>query len=213
MVNDFVSYLVTMSEKRNQTGPWGMRDDVTLAQRVLEREPDAIEDFIELYRLQIYEVAYRLTRNKEDALDLTQEVLVKAIEAIEKWDSRYSLGLWINRIALNHTLDFVRKVSRRSQLVRRSNDAAAQTGLFEIAEQRNPFQIAAERELRRLLMQGIQRLSRKQRQIVLLRHFHALKVREISEVFRCSEGTIKRQLDRSYKKLRRFLNGFYGKRK
>jgi RNA polymerase sigma factor (sigma-70 family) len=195
------------------TGPRGMQDDVTLARRLLERKPDAVEDFVELYRLQIYEVAYRLVQNKEDALDLTQEILVKAIEAIDKWDARYSLGLWINRIALNHSLDFVRKATRRSRLVRISDDAAEASGLFEIAEQRNPFQIAAERELHELLLRGIQGLSRKQRQAVLLRHFHALKVRQISEIFRCSEGTVKRQLDRSYKKLRRFLNGFYGKRR
>jgi RNA polymerase sigma factor (sigma-70 family) len=195
------------------TGPRGMQDDVILARRLLEREPDAVEDFVELYRLQIYEVAYRLVRHKEDALDLTQEILVKAIEAMDKWDARYSLGLWVNRIALNHSLDFVRKATRRNRLVRVSNDAAEASGLFEIAEQRNPFQIAAERELRNLLLRGIQSLSRKQRQVVLLRHFHALKVRQISEIFRCSEGTIKRQLDRSYKKLRRFLNGFYGKKR
>jgi RNA polymerase sigma-70 factor (ECF subfamily) len=196
-----------------KTGPQGMHDDVSLARRLMEREEDAVEDFVELYRVQIYEVAYRLTQNKEDALDLTQEVLVKAIEAIEKWDARYSLGLWVNRIALNHSLDFVRKATRRSRLLSTSDDAAEGNGLFEVAEHRNPFQIAAERELRSLLMRGMQGLSRKQRQIVLLRHFHALKVREISEVFRCSEGTIKRQLDRAYKKLRRFLNGFYGKGK
>src|ERR1044071_8966523 len=115
--------------------------DAELVNRYLAGDTAAFDEIMVRYERQIYRICYRFVDNRDDAMDLAQEVFIKAFEHLATFRRESSLKTWLYRIAMNHCINHVKKhcqefveVNEYTAQVRES----AQSGLEE-REQREHF--------------------------------------------------------------------------
>src|SRR5262244_4019001 len=86
--------------------------DAILVDRYLTGDMAAFDELMIRYERQIYRVCYRFVDNREDAMDLAQEVFIKAFEHLPSFRKESSLKTWLYRIAMNHCINHVKKNAR-----------------------------------------------------------------------------------------------------
>src|SRR5499427_6284297 len=86
--------------------------DADLVDRYLAGDMSAFDELMIRYERQIYRVCYRFVENREDAMDLAQEVFIKAFEHLAAFRRESSLKTWLYRIAMNHCINHVKKHSQ-----------------------------------------------------------------------------------------------------
>ena len=169
--------------------------DAELVDRYLAGDTAAFDEIMIRYERQIYRVCYRFVDNREDAMDLAQEVFIKAFEHLTTFRRESSLKTWLYRIAMNHCINHVKKHSQEFVEVTEytgSIRASAQS-LLEDREQREHF--------RRLVKQ----LPPKQKAILELRINEQLSYDEIAKISGRSVSTIKASVFFALEKLRKLV--------
>src|SRR2546429_6632391 len=86
--------------------------DAALVDRYLSGDMSAFDELMIRYERQIYRVCYRFVENRDDAMDLAQEVFIKAFEHLPTFRRESSLKTWLYRIAMNHCINHVKKNAR-----------------------------------------------------------------------------------------------------
>src|SRR5437016_425130 len=86
--------------------------DAELVDRYLAGDTAAFDEIMIRYERQIYRVCYRFVDNRDDAMDLAQEVFIKAFEHLATFRRESSLKTWLYRIAMNHCINHVKKHSQ-----------------------------------------------------------------------------------------------------
>lgn len=158
---------------------------------------DAFDRLVAAHEDRIYHAAYRITGNSEDARDAAQETFVKAFRALPRYRHEAAFGTWLHRIAVNASLDIVR---RRPQ--------APPVPLEEVvlpAQTHNPDTEAERHEVQRRVHDALRRLAPDHRVIVVLRDLQGLAYEEIAEVLRIPIGTVRSRLSRAREVLRALL--------
>jgi RNA polymerase sigma-70 factor (ECF subfamily) len=181
--------------------------------RVLAGERDAFDEIVFLYRDEMYGVAWRLTRNADDALDVLQEIFLRTFRALGSFRGRSSFSTWLHRIAVTTAMDYLRRERRHyGQRVYESagddEDDAGSRPLEHATGEAPPPDQAAKAEIRRALHEALARLSRRQREVIILHYFHELPLPQVAEVLRCSVGSVKCHLFRAQVRLRALLKDF-----
>lgn len=184
---------------------------------VLAGNLNAFDEIVYLYRDQVFGIAWNLTHDTEDALDITQEVFLRAYRALRSYRGNARFSTWLHRIALNTTMDYLRRESRqwRRRVTEPHDPQQAQDAAF------NPLEhgrVSAEqgaatlqrKERQRRVMEAIHQLSARQKRVILLRYYHDLTLSEIAKVMKCSEGAVKRHLFRAQTRLRLLLKDVQG---
>jgi len=169
--------------------------DVELIERYFAGDAAAFDEIMIRYERQIYRVCYRFVENREDAMDLAQDVFVKVFEHLPTFRRESTLKTWLYRIAINHCLNHVKKhaqefveVTEYTGTVRPSAHAQ-----LEDREQREHF--------RRL----VRRLPPKQKAILELRINEQLSYEEIARISGRSVSTIKASVFFALEKLRKLV--------
>ena len=169
--------------------------DAELIERYFAGDTSAFDEIMIRYERQIYRVCYRFVEDREDAMDLAQDVFVKAFEHLPTFRRESTLKTWLYRIAINHCLNHVKKHSQEFVQVTEftsSTKSSAQAEL-EHQEQRQRF--------RRL----VKRLPPKQKAILELRVNEQLSYEEIAKISGRSVSTIKASVFFALEKLRKFV--------
>src|SRR3989441_6029575 len=169
--------------------------DADLVERYLAGDMTAFDELMIRYERQIYRVCYRFVENRDDAMDLAQEVFIKAFEHLATFRRESSLKTWLYRIAMNHCINHVKKNSHEFVEVSETIGtvgASAQSQL-EDREQREHF--------RRLVKQ----LPPKQKAILELRINEQLSYEEIAKISGRSISTIKASVFFALEKLRKLV--------
>src|SRR6266481_6937124 len=115
--------------------------DADLVERYLAGDTTAFDEIMIRYERQVYRVCYRFVENRDDAMDLAQEVFVKAFEHLSSFRRESSMKTWLYRIAMNHCINHVKKHSQEFVEISEytgSVRASAQSQL-EDREQREHF--------------------------------------------------------------------------
>ena len=163
---------------------------------------------------EIYGLLYRLTENREEARDLTQETFLRAFQSIVHFRGESDLRTWIYRIAINQARNRWRWWRRRRRDVTVSIDAPeignGRLGLVSTLRSKNvkdPEQDALESERERALKKALSSLRRVYREAVVLRDIEGFAYEEIATALDISVGTVKSRLARGRQELRRKLEG------
>jgi RNA polymerase sigma-70 factor (ECF subfamily) len=169
----------------------------------------AFEFLFEKYRERIFAVAFRFVRNKEDALDVTQEVFLRAYQGLAKFKTDAKFFTWLYRIAVNRAIDFT-----RARATRRTVDAEDPHGEGEgllaslpSPDAQDPADLAQRRELSGKLLEAVESLPPKHRVVFILHSMEDLSYKEIAGVVGCSMGTVMSRLFYARKKLQQYLAG------
>jgi len=159
----------------------------------METVAERFERLFREYRGRVFAFALRFTGNREDALDLTQDVFLKVYTALER-NGIQRESAWIYRIATNTCIDWLRR--RRREGLRCGMEV-------EILDSR--WEESKEKEARDLLKEALKSLSPTHRRVILLRWLKGLSYREIAEKMGCSLGTVMSRLHYARKYLRHYL--------
>jgi RNA polymerase sigma-70 factor, ECF subfamily len=178
--------------------------DEELAMAFQGGDSAAFEALVRRHQGRVYGAAYRVTGNREEALDVAQQALWKMHQQIHRWKPGVFLP-WLLRLTTNQAIDSVRRRARRPQV---SLDAA---GAGEAAREavdsdvRNPERQARARETGERIRGALLVLSERQRTVFVLRHYEGMALAEIAEATGCSLGSVKVHLFRALRKLQQEL--------
>jgi RNA polymerase sigma-70 factor (ECF subfamily) len=178
-------------------------DDATLVRKCLAGKTRAFGHLYERYRPMVYELAYRMTRNREEAEDVLQDTFVRAMRALATYDTRYKFSTWILTIANRLCVDRWR-ASRRTQL---SLDEDYAKGGFQLPHPGDgPDEDTFRREVAVLVEEGLRRVPEDYRLMLILRHRLELSYEEIAAVTGMPLGTVKTRIHRARERLARALS-------
>ena len=165
---------------------------------------DAFQELALRYHQRIFLMIVGLIGNREDALEVTQEVFFRAYRKIKTFQGGASFYTWLYRIALNLAIDSQRRQKRTPLDFRDDMD-----GIFESQNEvaKDPFWDVQARELREKLFSAIGDLTPEHKAVIMLRTLEGLSYRDIGEILGCSEGTVMSRLHYARKKLHEKLNG------
>jgi RNA polymerase sigma-70 factor (ECF subfamily) len=186
-----------------------------LLSRLQSGDERALSDLADAYGTKIYQLAFRYLRNKEDAEEVTQDVLFKVYRKVGTFRGDAALSSWIYRITFNAAMSRLRTAQyQRSQEEDRqmaSEDADASKPSPEVADWSD---MADERvlrsQLRRRVFRAILALPAIYRAPVMLRDIQGMSTEEASAMLRVKDQTLKSRLHRGRLILRKQLADFAG---
>jgi RNA polymerase sigma-70 factor, ECF subfamily len=179
-------------------------DDIDLIKSAQAKDLDAFCVLAERYARRIYLLAYHYCRNAQDAEDLSQEVWLKAYQALGTFRFDSSFYTWLRRITINTFLNH-----RRASFFRRGGQTTAVQLLqldTEMPAQSESHPASPENIYNKLLFENVvsalAELTPTQRLAFLLRHYEGMSYEEIANALNCSTGTVKKGVWRAIGKLR-----------
>jgi RNA polymerase sigma-70 factor (ECF subfamily) len=168
----------------------------------------AFEVLVARYQDMVFRLAYRFFANEEDAMDVTQEVFLKAFRSLKNFEGRSSFKTWLYRIASNTCLT----VSQERQKQKKSFLSLI-VDWFTRPGTPDPGKILEEEEYQRELQEAIRekiaRIPDVYRLPVILKDIEGKSLDEISEILELKEGTVKSRINRGRKLLQEALEPFY----
>lgn len=187
----------------------------TLIQQLQGGEPGAVDTLASVYGSKVYQLAFRYMKNREDAEEVTQDVLMKVVTKVEAFRGDAALSSWIYRITFNTAMSRLRngKFTRPAEVsehemqrrdpedgVRRMREAVDWSSLADEAFLRT--------QLRGRLADAMKDLPEIYRVPIVLRDIHGLSTEEASQVLNVKSQTLKSRLHRGRLILRERLADF-----
>jgi RNA polymerase sigma-70 factor (ECF subfamily) len=168
-------------------------DDRELVRRCLAGDGEAIRSMVDCYQGPVLRLCYRMVRHQQDAEDITQEVLVRAVRSLRTWDGVRPLRPWVLAIAANRCRTHLAKFARRPVATERLDDVTDERPLDHDRD------LAAELEL------ALAQLRPDYRLVVVMFHEQEMDLGEISQAIGRPVGTVKTWLHRARAELARQL--------
>lgn len=185
-------------------------EDQALVARAQSGEAAAFDELVVKYSPRLYGLIYNMTSNHEDTNDMLQDVFAKAYRAIKGFRGKSSFYTWIHTIAVNMTLNFLKKRGRRYHLSLDDVDASIQNDkeFIELTSTSSPVREADLTELQRRLNEAMMKLSDEHRAVVTMFHIQGMPHAEISKILGVSEGTVRSRLFYANRQLQNYLDEF-----
>ncbi len=157
--------------------------DAALLEDCKRGDRKALDSLVRRYERQVFNAAYRMLGNREEAADVSQTVFLKAFEHLDRYDPRHKFFSWIYRIAMNESINQLKR-RRPTEPLPESAQSASATPERELEAQR------LGEDLQAALMQ----LQEDYRAVIVLRHFSEHSYRQIGEILDIPEKTVKSRL-------------------
>lgn len=183
-------------------------DDDALVKAARQGELAAFEELVFRHRDQIYARAYSMTRNEEDAVDLSQEAWIKGWQRLEQFHGESSFMTWMTRIVINLCLDHLRKQKRHrldsiEELDEDSGGVERQMPVVNV----NPTAGLERAELRKKIDGALDQLTAEHRTVLVLHEFEDMDYKTIAKTVGCSMGTVMSRLFYARRKMAALLAG------
>lgn len=213
----------TSKSLMGSVGPVGLEDaddtpddDVRLVICAQGGDMRSFDTLVTRHRGRIYAMIRNMIHHEADAWDLSQEVFIKAWQALSRFEAKARFSTWLYRIAHNVVCDWMRK--RRIESIGELNDEVFERERIDPAAQavpeggEGPDELLAHAELRVKIEAALARLSPEHREVVLLKDVQGLAYKDIAEVMECSIGTVMSRLFYARQKLQTMLQHEYDAR-
>jgi len=168
-------------------------------------EKRIFSELVENYQKKVFQVAFGMLGNKDVALDITQDVFVKAFRSYKKFRFNASPQTWLIRITINRVKDYLRKEKVRRLLFFRS-ESMADNQINEMADSdKSPHTILKEKQLKAHVMAFQHGLKGREKEVFSLRFGNDYTIKEISELIDISQSSVKTYLYRALDKAHNYL--------
>lgn len=178
----------------------------------------SFEELFERYNPMVFRLAFRMLLDREEALDVTQEVFLTIFRRLDRFRGESSLKTWIYRIAINKASNRCRwwsrlrrrgTVSLDEHLIRNSGQRSDANKILASGES-SPEEALLRQEERAKIEQSLLMLPVSRRMAVIMRDIEGLSYEEIADATHVSLGTVKSRIARGREELKRHLNGRLG---
>jgi RNA polymerase sigma-70 factor, ECF subfamily len=190
-------------------------DDLTLVKRVQSGDQRAFRTLVERYQRKVYSVAYGMLKDREEAMDVSQEAFVKVYKYLDHFKGDSSFYTWLYRITVNICIDVIRKRGGggRTEDVEfdetmAHDTAEAQIGALGSRLGTNPQKSALRRELAEKIQEALAQIPEKHRAILLLREVEGLSYEDLSRVLEIPKGTVMSRLFHARAKVQKILSEY-----
>lgn len=170
--------------------------DADLVRECLAGEPRAFETLVHKYEKPIFNLALRMLKDRDDAMDVAQTVFVKAYEKLDSYDDKHGFFSWVYRIAINESINFKKRSKRQDEYESGVTAALAPT------QEADRHADALSDEIER----AIEMLKVDYRMVIVLKHFQDFSYEEMAEVLQIPEKTVKSRLFTARQQLKEILD-------
>lgn len=180
------------------------QEEAELISRCQQGDQDALKEIFDQYHKKVYRIAYGVVRQREDSLDIVQEVFIKLFRSIQNFKGKSKFYTYLYRLTLNTAIDHVRKIRKYAV------SSLDQEGIPQPAEEseKGPDRILLHKELEGRVNLAMEKIPIDQRTALLLREVEGLSYQEMAEVMGCSIGTVMSRLHYGRKKMQELLKDY-----
>ena len=179
-------------------------DELRLIESAKRGDSGAFEDLVKLHEKNVFNLALKLLKNRDDALDAAQEAFLKAWISLKSFRGDSKFSAWLYRLTYNTCLDILRK-GKKGEIISLSSQDEDEVVKDVKDTAPTPEEYTERRETRRAVRDAVNALPEEYRQIIILREFAGLSYTEIAEAAALNEGTVKSRISRGRQKLAEIL--------
>lgn len=177
-----------------------MKEEIELIKQIQNGNEHASEILVRQYYKMVYSFLYRKINNKELAMDLTQETFIKMLKNIKKFDQKGNFKNWLLTIASNLSKDYFKsKTFKEETQTTTINEEITKS-------ENNVLYIFEKDEKRNNIKEALESLSSNQKEAIILKYYHDMKIKDIAKVQDTNESTIKTRLKGGLEKIKLFVN-------
>src|SRR5216684_1437423 len=180
--------------------------DLAVVSRARSGDAEAFRQLVESHSRMTFRVAYRMTRNEQDADDVVQETFLRAYRQLRHFEERANFGTWLHRITINCSLDLIRARGRADSAYGGDIESAEMDGTARSEPQQ--YRLLMSADLQKQVAAAMERLSSNERTAFVLRHFEGMPVEEIGKILGIQVNAAKHTIFRAVRKLRESLEPF-----
>ncbi len=170
--------------------------------RARDGDREAFRQLVDFTQQKVYRVALRTVGSETDAEEATQETYIRAWQQLDNFQFRSSLVTWLCRIAINVSIDLLRKQKRDSSVLDQGdNERGVWVEQLPSADQ-GPEQQLEQAQLQQQIQEVLQSMKPNHRVVFALREIDGLSYEEIAEVVDCPPGTVESRLHRARQEFR-----------
>ncbi len=182
------------------------KEDSRLISDALNGDQFAYKQLMKKYHDSIYNLIYRIIHDKDQVLDLTQEVFVKAFASLKSFNDEYAFSTWLYKIATNSSIDYIRKRKLDTFSIDRPIAAEENEYRFELPDTTyQPDKTIIQKQRSTLIEEAVQRLPEKYRRVIIMRHTEERDYAEIAKILKLPIGTVKAHIFRARELLNKYL--------
>jgi len=172
-----------------------MYEDKDLVERTLNGDTEAFELLIRKYENPMFNYIGRMVRERELALELTQEVFLKSYAALHSYQPKYKFNTWLYKIASNLVIDYWRKKRIPALSLDQQKIEGSQKVFFQISSKEpsiiKKYELA---ELKERVEKILEKIPDSLRELFVWRHINELSYEEIAEIKNMPVGTVKNRV-------------------
>ncbi len=189
-------------------------DDLTLVKRVRSGDQRAFKLLVERYQRKVYAVALGMLKDKEEAMDVSQEAFVKVYKYLDHFKGDASFYTWLYRITVNICIDIIRKragaggESVEFDETLPMDVSEANIGALGSRLGTNPQKSALRRELAEKIQEALAAVPEKHRAILLLREMEGMSYEDLSRTLDIPKGTVMSRLFHARAKVQKILSQY-----
>ncbi len=189
-------------------------DDLELFHRAQKGEWGAFETLVNRLQPRVYQLAYRIVRQQQDAEDVTQQTFISVMENLEKFREESAVSTWILRIATNHALQILRK-RRGLKTIALDQPVGDDYGSVPMPDfvaqwRENPEDLVQRAEVKQVLQEALDELDPKYGIVFVLRDMEGYSTQETAELLDLGLSNVKVRLLRARLQLREQLTRQFG---
>lgn len=176
--------------------------DENLIKDILKGNESAMEILVKRYYDLVHSYIYRTTNDYNIAYDITQDVFIKMMKSIDKYNlEEGKFKNWLLKIAVNTTKDYFKSKTYKQRIENYDIEN------HEIEDKSNVIDIISKKEESIKIKEAVEKLPNLQREAIFLKYYNDLKIKEISKITGDNENTIKSRLFNGIKNLKKLLGG------
>jgi len=180
-------------------------EDAALVEQTQQGDMAAFARLVVKYQDRVYNTCWRLCGHAEDARDLTQDAFLRALSAIDRFQSKAGFYTWLFRIAVNQALSHRRKQRQGAHLALHEGDgwqladtqAAGLVRRTGVARREDPGDVLATREAQQAVLRALGEVEDDYRAVLVLRDIEGFDYQQIAEILDIAVGTVKSRLHRA----------------
>jgi RNA polymerase sigma-70 factor (ECF subfamily) len=179
-------------------------EETEMISRCQRGDQEALKEIFDKYNKKVYRIAYGVVRQREEALDIVQEVFIKLFHSIKNFKGKSHFYTYLYRMVMNTAIDHARKTGK--QII----SSLDQEGSFQPSDdlEKGPERILLQKELEERVKLAMDKLPAEQRAALIFRDVEGLSYQEMAEAMGCSIGTVMSRLHYGRKRIQELLKDY-----
>ncbi len=176
---------------------------------ILQGDKEKFRKLVEQYQQMVFRTCMGFLHNKDDADDLTQDVFIQAYQSLHRFKGDSAFSTWLYRIAVNASLNKIRKSPLKLILQRFDNSTGFKNETekyLSVSTEEDPENILIRQEHIEWVRRALDTLPENQRTAIVLSKYDDLSQKEIAEIMNTTEGAVEALMQRAKKNLREKLS-------